>query len=211
MKYLLFLFFPIFLFGSTLVKTFTTGETFKFAENDMIEDIKKQIENNRPAIEEKLNEYKKSAKTKVKNYKPKDLKILTPALKNNIFYPDMTYTNPNDIHDNNGKIIYPKGFKFNPLDFQTLHYQMIVINGNSKEEIQWLVKEGFTDNIKYMILLSDGNYKEIGDELKQPIFYAVPAITEKFNLKHTPTIITQIGNKMEVKEICLSCKKENEK
>ncbi len=120
----------------------------------------------------------------------------------------MTYTNPNDIYDNKGDIIYPKGFKFNPLDYQNIPYQMIVINGDSNEEIEWLIKNNFIDNIKYMILLSDGNYKEVAEKINQPVFYAMPKITEKFNLEHTPSIITQIGNKMEVKEICLSCKEE---
>ena len=211
MKTIILLTLPILLFSSTLVKTYQTGETFDFAENDMIEEIKKQIENNKPQIEEKIEEYKKTAKEKANNYKPVDLKELTPSIKNNTFYPDMTYTNPNDIYDNKGNIIYPKGFKFNPLDYQTIHYQMIVINGNSKEEIEWLIKNNYLDNIKYMILLSDGNYKEVGEKLNQPVFYAMPKITEKFNIQHTPSIITQIGNKMEVKEICLSCKKENEK
>jgi conjugal transfer pilus assembly protein TraW len=211
MKTIILLILPILLFSSTLIKTYQTGETFDFAENDMIEEIKKQIENNKPQIEEKIEEYKKTAKEKANNYKPVDLKELTPSIKNNTFYPDMTYTNPNDIYDNKGNIIYPKGFKFNPLDYQTIHYQMIVINGNSKEEIEWLIKNNYLDNIKYMILLSDGNYKEVGEKLNQPVFYAMPKITEKFNLQHTPSIITQIGNKMEVKEICLSCKKENEK
>lgn len=208
---LLLLILPILLFSSTLMKTFQTGSTFDFAENDMIEDIQNQIKNNKPQIEAKIEEYKKTAKEKANSYKPADLKILTPAIKNNTFYPDMTYTNPNDIYDNNGNIIYPKGFKFNPLDYQTIPYQMIVINGNSEDEIEWLIKNNYIDNIKYMILLSDGSYKEVGEKINQPVFYAMPKITDKFNIEHTPSIISQIGNKMEVKEICLSCKKENEK
>ena len=87
---------------------------------------------------------------------------------------------------------------------------MIVIDGSSKQELDWLVTKNYADNMKYMILLSDGNYQEVGEKLKQPVFYAIPKITEKFNLEHTPSIITQIGNKMEVKEICLSCKDEVE-
>lgn len=211
MKIIILLILPILLFSSTLVKTYQIGETFDFAENDMIEEIKKQIENNKSQIEAKIEEYKKTTKEKANNYKPTDLKELTPSIKNNTFYPDMTYTNPTDIYDNKGNIIYPKGFKFNPLDYQIIHYQMIVINGNSKEEIEWLIKNNYLDNIKYMILLSDGNYKKVGEKLNQPVFYAMPKITEKFNIQHTPSIITQIRNKMEVKEICLSCKKENEK
>ena len=205
MKAMILFLFPIILFSSTLKKQYETGETYQFAEKDMIEEIKEQIINNKTQIENKLEEYKKTTKEKANNYKPTDLKKLSPAIKSNTFYPDMTYTNPNDIYDNKGDIIYPKGFKFNPLDYQTIHYQIIVINGNSKEELDWLIKNNYTDNIKYMILLSDGNYKEVGEKIKQPVFYAMPKITEKFNLEHTPSIITQIGNKMEVKEICLSC------
>lgn len=210
MKIIIFFLLPVFLFSSTLMKKYETGETFKFAEKDMLEEIKEHIENNRTEIEAKLDEYKKTAKEKVKNYKPADLKKLTPAIKNNIFYPDMTYTNPDNIYDNKGDIIYPKGFQFNPLDYQTIPYQMIVIDGSSNIELDWLVTNNYTDNMKYMILLSDGNYQEVGEKLKQPVFYAIPKITEKFNLEHTPSIITQIGNKMEVKEICLSCKDEVE-
>ncbi len=205
MKAMILFLFPIILFSSTLKKQYETGETYQFTEKDMIEEIKEQIINNKTQIENKLEEYKKTTKEKANNYKPTDLKKLSPAIKSNTFYPDMTYTNPNDIYDNKGDIIYPKGFKFNPLDYQTIHYQIIVINGNSKEELDWLIKNNYTDNIKYMILLSDGNYKEVGEKIKQPVFYAMPKITEKFNLEHTPSIITQIGNKMEVKEICLSC------
>ena len=205
MKAMILFLFPIILFSSTLKKQYETGETYQFTEKDMIEEIKEQIINNKTQIENKLEEYKKITKEKANNYKPTDLKKLSPAIKSNTFYPDMTYTNPNDIYDNKGDIIYPKGLKFNPLDYQTIHYQIIVINGNSKEELDWLIKNNYTDNIKYMILLSDGNYKEVGEKIKQPVFYAMPKITEKFNLEHTPSIITQIGNKMEVKEICLSC------
>ncbi len=211
MKTIILFLLPIFLFSSTLIKKYETGETYEFKEKDMIEEIKNNIENNRTQIEAKLEEYKKTTKEKVNNYKPADLKMLTPAIRNNTFYPDMTYTNPDNIYDNKGNIIYPKGFKFNPLDYQTIPYQMIVINGNLEDEIEWLIKNNYKDNIKYMILLSDGNYKEVGEKLNQPVFYAMPKITEKFNIEHTPSIITQIGNKMEVKEICLSCKKENEK
>jgi len=208
MRTILFLLIHSLLFSATLVKTYETGISFKFAEKNMIEEIRNYIKNNKAKIEAKIKEYEKSAKGKVKSYKPDNLKELTPAIKNKTFYPDMTYTNPNNIYDNEGKVIYPKGFKFNPLDFQVLPYQMIVINGTSNKEIQWLINNNYTNNIKYMILLSNGDYQEIKKKLKQDVFYTVSKIINKFNLEHTPSIITQIGNKIEVKEICISCKKE---
>lgn len=212
MKIILFFLVPIVLFSSTIVKIYQTGETFEFKENDMLNDIQNVIQQKKPELEQKLEKIKEESKVKIKNFKPQDMIKLKQAIKENIFYPDMTYTTPDNIYDNNGKVIYPKGFKFNPLDYQTMHYQIIVIDGTLQEEINWLIENNYTNNIKYKILISDGNYSEISKLLKQPVFYAIPKITEKFNLKYTPSIITQIGNKLEVKEICLSCKKkENDK
>lgn len=196
-----------FLFGSDAVKTFYTGDTFDFAENDMLEDIQSEIKDNTPQIKKKLDEIKKGSKKLIKDFKPKDLITLNSATKNNIFYPDMIYTNPENIYDNDGKVIYPKGFKFNPLDFQRMPYQIIVIDGTSADEIIWLKDNNYTNNIKYKILISDGNYKKVQKALNQPVFYCLPKITNKFKLKYTPSIITQIGNKMEVQEVCLKCKK----
>jgi conjugal transfer pilus assembly protein TraW len=53
---LLLLILPILVFSSTLIRKYETGETFDFAENDMIEDIQNQIKNNKPQIEAKIEE-----------------------------------------------------------------------------------------------------------------------------------------------------------
>jgi conjugal transfer pilus assembly protein TraW len=193
------------------VKIYETGTTYEFAENDMLEDIKEHIKNNRPEIEKKFEEIKQGSKSKIQNFQPQGLISLPSATKNNIFYPDMSYTNPDNIYDNEGRLIYPKGFTFNPLDFQMMHTVLVVIDGTSKEQLLWLQKNGYANNIKYKILLSDGNYQEVAKKLKQHVFYCLPQITKKFQLKHTPSVITQIGNKMEVKEICIKCKESKKR
>ena len=199
---------PILIFGAA-TKIYTTGDTFEFAENNMIDEITQSIQDNRPQIEKKLTEMKENSKDKIKNFKPKDMITMTPATKNEIFYPDMRYTNPKNIYDNEGKLIYPKGFTFNPLDYQKMATEMIIIDGTNKDEIKWLQDSGYTNNMRYQILLSDGNYQEVSKIINQHVFYCVPQISKKFKLQHTPSIVTQIGNTMRVKEICLKCKKEN--
>jgi len=44
-------------------------------------------------------------------------------------------------------------------------------------------------------------------KLNQPVFYALPVVEKRFKLQHTPSIITQIGSKIQVKEICIDCSK----
>lgn len=150
-----------------------------------------------------------TAKNRIKNYKPEGIKPLTPAKKNRVFYPDLTYTLDRDITDAEGKIIYPKGFTFNPLKYAHLSYGIVVINGKNPTEVEWFKNSKYANTIAYRLLITDGNYYKLTKELNQNVYYCMPQIQERFQLKHTPSIIIQKGDKMEVREICLGSNKEN--
>lgn len=184
------------------------GQTYEFAERDMIELIYEHIDKNKDEINARLDSERDKSKEKIKNFKPKGLKPLEPAMQDNTFYPPLEYTLKNDIVGADGRVIYKKGYTFNPADYVKIHYAMIVIDGTNESEIEWLKKSNYLNSIAYRILLSDGNYYEMMKEFKQEIFYLMPEIRTKFQIQKTPSIIKQVGNKIEVKEICLSCIKE---
>lgn len=184
------------------------GQTYEFAERDMIELIYEHIDKNKDEINARLDSERDKSKEKIKNFKPKGLKPLEPATQDNTFYPPLEYTLKNDIVGADGRVIYKKGYTFNPADYVKIHYAMIVIDGTNESEIEWLKKSDYLNSIAYRILLSDGNYYEMMKEFKQEIFYLMPEIRTKFQIQKTPSIIKQVGNKIEVKEICLSCIKE---
>lgn len=184
------------------------GQTYEFAERDMIELIYEHIDKNKDEINARLDSERDKSKEKIKNFKPKGLKPLEPAMQDNTFYPPLEYTLKNDIVGADGRVIYKKGYTFNPADYVKIHYAMIVIDGTNESEIEWLKKSDYLNSIAYRILLSDGNYYEMMKEFKQEIFYLMPEIRTKFQIQKTPSIIKQVGNKIEVKEICLSCIKE---
>lgn len=185
------------------------GETKDFAERDMIELIQEFIKNNREEIEKKAYDIREQSKKNVKNYKPKGLKPLQPALEDRMFYPDLTYTLDQDIKNVSGEILYKKGFKFNPADYVKLPYAMVVIDGTNEKEVEWFEKSGFADQVAYRLLLSDGNYYDLNQRLKQEVFYLNPQIKDRFKIEKTPSIIKQIHNKIQVQEICIPCMTEN--
>lgn len=184
------------------------GQTYEFAERDMIELIYEHINKNKDEINARLDSERDKSKEKIKNFKPKGLKPLEPAMQDKTFYPPLEYTLKNDIVGADGRVIYKKGYTFNPADYVKIHYAMIVIDGTNEDEIEWLKKSDYLNSIAYRILLSDGNYYEMMKEFKQEMFYLMPEIRTKFQIQKTPSIIKQVGNKIEVKEICLSCIKE---
>jgi len=187
------------------------GKTYKFKEKDLLIAIHQYIEKNKDKIKQKIEKLRENAKQDIKNFKPKGLIPLTPALKNRVFYPDMNYTLDRDITDIEGRIIYPKGFTFNPLKYAKLSYGIVVINGNNRREVEWFKKSKYANTIAYRLFISDGSYYKLIKELNQPVFYCLPKIVKRFHLKHTPSVIIQRGEKMEVREICLTCKDKDKK
>lgn len=178
------------------------GKTYDFAEKNAIDDIQDHITKNKNKIESNITRIADEQKSKIKEYRPKQ-KELTPAKKNNTYYPNMTYTLKEDILDANGKAIYKKGFKFNPADYIKLNQELIVVNIEIPEQKQWLIDNEYLNNIKYMILLDKGNAFDLAEEYQRPIYYITEEIAERFNINHTPTIVTQIKNQIKVSEICL--------
>lgn len=181
------------------------GETWEFAEKNLLEEIETHIDINEEKILAKLENFRSGLKDKVENFKPKGVKSLPRAEENRVFYPDMTYTNPEDIVDHRGVVLYPKGYKFNPLKYIQYPLTIVVIDGSDREQIEWLQNNNFIDNLKYKILITDGKFGEISKELGQPVFFALKEVQERFQLEHVPSIIKQKGESLEVQEVCLDC------
>lgn len=192
-----------------VAKEMILGKTQDFAERDILELMQEHISKNKAQIEQKSNLLRDKAKEDVKNYKPDGLVPLEPALEDRVFYPDLTYVLDQDIKDHNGKILYKKGFKFNPANYVKMSYALVIIDGKNKKEVQWFKDSGFANQLTYRLLLSDGSFYELNKELKQEVFYLMPEIRKRFQIQRTPSIVKQIGNKIEVKELCISCNENN--
>jgi conjugal transfer pilus assembly protein TraW len=123
----------------------------------------------------------------------------------------MTYIVQEDVKDARGVTIYPKGYKFNPLDYVWLKTSYVVIDATDKEQLEWLKQSGYLNKLQYQVWLSDGGYQEVSKELNQSVFYVNQAITDRFNLKHVPSVIRQSTDKktgyaiVQVQEICIDC------
>ena len=191
-------------------KEMVLGKTSDFAERDMLELIQEHIQKNKAQIEQKSNSIRDKAKEDVKNYKPNGLVPLESALEDRVFYPDLTYILDKDIKDHNGKVLYKKGFKFNPADYVKMSYALIIINGDNKNEVEWFKTSAFANKLTYRLLLSSGSFYELNKELKQEVYYLMPEIRTRFQIQRTPSIVKQIGNKIEVKEFCITCNENNQ-
>jgi conjugal transfer pilus assembly protein TraW len=190
--------------NAKVVEVLHIGKTYPFAEEDLLVAIHKRIQEKKAELEKKAVELSNEAKKQIINFKPKGIDPLTPADKNSTRIIDLTYTLPFDIKDANGKVIYPKGFKFNPADYVKLSYEIIILNANRPQEVEWFFKSKYSKNpLMYRVFLTDGNWYNFQKRYKHQVFYCLPQIEKRFKLRHTVSIIRQVGDKFEIKEIAV--------
>jgi len=188
---------------------FTIGTTYEFAEEDLIIAIKENIQTNEEAIKKRFADMKEKAQTNIDELSPTLSVRPSPAIENRTFYPDTTYVNPKDIRDHTGKILYPKGYTFNPMDYINLAYEIVVINGNRSEELDWIKSTDYLGTAAYRVLITEGKFKKVTEALGQTVFFATDQIINRLSIKKTPSVITQDGNRLKIKEIYVAKAKKN--
>jgi conjugal transfer pilus assembly protein TraW len=197
--------FSALLHGGSITEVEIGGTTYGIKEINIVELIQKHIEDNKDMIQEKLDKVKIEMKKKIENYKPRDLtKNILPATKDAIRYPDPSYTTQFDVKDNNGKILYPKGYKFNPLQYVTLTDKYVVFDYTRQEQIDWIIKNNLHRDITVRLILVDGKVFDAMKFFKREVFYSNDIILQRFDVKVTPSVIVQEGDRIKIQEFYLS-------
>ena len=188
------------------------GTSYTIKEKNLIVLMREHVQQNREKIEKKLKkQYVEIKKKMLTNYKPKNLSItIEPAKKDDIYYPDPTYVLDKDIKDANGKIIYPKGFTFNPLHYISLHSQYVFFDYTRKEQVAWIKKNKFDRDITKKLILVNGNVFQARKELGVNIFYASDNLLRRFEIQYSPSLVAQVGDRVEVKTFKLTKKEKTD-
>lgn len=169
------------------------GKTYEISEKDALSEIEQQA---RTIDWQKT--YNKERLEAVKRYQPEDLRRLPKATEARTYLVDMTYTLDMDVPDGRGGILYPKGHTFNPLDYVTYPGTVVVIDGSDPEQIAWFKRSRHAEGIQTRLLLCDGSHYDTAKTLGRPVFYLNGKIASRFQLEAVPSVIHQVGNKMEV-------------
>ena len=81
------------------------------------------------------------ASVKQRSLEPKAVEGIGKSIENSSKVVDITFELPEDAILENGKILYPRGTKINPLDHMDLGYKIYFINGDDRGSLEWIKKE----------------------------------------------------------------------
>ena len=190
--------------GETLAKDLGKyGATYPITEEDAISQLKKAI------AKYDWEKFKIKQKEKIKNFKPKDLVDLPVAKEDKVFKVDMTGAIKEDIIGRDGEVIYPKGYRYNPMEYVFMRRIIVFINGKDEKQIEWYKKSPYPADMRTMLLITDGSYLDVRKKLNTlTVYYANKEIIERMGIKAVPSVAVQKGTELEVQEYALKKEKQ---
>ena len=144
--------------------------------------------------------HKKGYLEKVQKYRPDNLQQLPRAQRDRSFAVDMTYTLDRNLTDGDGKILYPKGYQFNPLDYMNFTIGLVVIDGADLDQVNWFKQSPYASNHEMKLLLSGGYAQSLIQELDQAVFYLDKEVAGRFHLAAVPCVVVQRDKHIQVTE-----------
>lgn len=104
------------------------------------------------------------------------------------------YTSLIDVPDAQGRILYPKGYTFNPLQHVHLPQRIVVIAPGQEE---WLKAHA---NATDMVLYTHGDVISKQDSIGRPAFILDENLQKRLDVRVTPSIINQEGAHLVINE-----------
>ncbi len=177
----------------------TFGATYPIAEPDALDEIERRVKE----VDWSQVINKKNLEKAVNAYRPSDLKKIGRAERDRIFNVNMAYTLQLDIPDGKGGILYPRGYRFNPLEYIHLPNIIVIINGDDPEQVAWFLSSRYADSFKVSLLLTEGDYAQLSEQFNRAVYYADGRLLKRLNIQAVPSVAMQKGTLMEVKEIAI--------
>lgn len=193
------------------------AHTFSVREEGFTEMIKRKL--SMINLEELQKKLIKKAKERVKT--PKPVEGIYPAENDRVFHHMPIYEIDEDIYLPCGKLLYSKGHQINMLDHQPLLRRVIFIDARINEQVEWLKEFALTPlsydgkKIEDRILLIGGSVFDVKEKLDPALsanvyFDQLGEVSTGWNIKATPSVVTQEKRFLKIQEIALERdKKEN--
>lgn len=163
------------------------GAVYDIAEKDAMEEIRERLA--RVDIEAIKARLKQSVIKKLNNI---NVSGIGKATKDEVRSFRPVFTLPFDIKDEKGRIIYPKGYTFNPLQLFTFPYIFVFIDGSSQKEIEWFLNNStLSDRWDIILMITKGSIFDSWAKLGRYVFAADKRIVDWLQVKRTPSIVYQ--------------------
>lgn len=172
------------------------GNLFKIKEESLLKEIMAKLEaaKENGTLEKLQQQFTEKVKAKV--LRPNPVANIKKAITNRSWTYNPTYTQETDIVDDKGMVIIAAGTSVNALEKLKWGEPMIFIDGEDKEQIQWV------KNKHGKVVLTNGAPLDLGKELNRPVYFDQAGILcHRFKIEAVPAIIEQEDMLLRISEV----------
>lgn len=110
------------------------------------------------------------------------------------------YTLDFDIRLPDGKLLYPKGFSFNPLTYVRLPQRLVIVH---PRDLRWALKTARPSDFILLAAMGklNGDPIALSEKSGRPIFILEERVKDRLDLSVAPVIVEQAGTKLVLTEI----------
>lgn len=172
--------------------TATIGRTWPIAEPDAMAEIEARAAQQPPNMAEQFGP--RSGWSALKGA------TLATTREDRVRHVVPFYTLDTEIRLPDGKLLYPKGFTFNPLTYVSLPQRLVIVH---PRDLGWaLATAALTD---WIILTGGGDAKDdalsLGERHGRALFMLEERVKDRLGLTVAPVIVRQVGQKLELTEV----------
>ncbi|WP_157220928.1 conjugal transfer protein TraW [Flavisphingomonas formosensis] len=184
----------LFVAGAAHGETSTIGRTWPIVEPDALAEIEAKVATLPRNLGPKFGPRSRWSAMKSAS--------LAPAMATRRRSVVPFYTLDMDVTLPDGRVLYPKGFTFNPLTYVSLPQQLVIVHA---AELGWALKTAApTDWI--LLAANIGPAADpiaLREKVGRPLFILEERVKDRLGLTVAPVIVRQVGQKLELTEIRL--------
>jgi len=181
----------------------TLGSTWAIAEPDLLAVIRARLQSAQQsgALAAMNQKFVEAAQASI--HRPHPVTGIGPAIVDRHWSFDPTVTIADDIRDARGNLIAAKGQKFNPLRAVGLAHAFAFVDGDNAAELSWAMKQGAPDKL-WIVLVNGSPTARMGEMQRRFYFDQQGMLTSRFGIEHTPALLSQKGEVLDIREVALS-------
>ncbi len=173
------------------------GPTFPIAERDLIQVFMARAQAR--VDDGSWAKIMQTQQDKMKAYAERPTgRQLPRALTYQVQFFDPTVTLGDDILDQDGKVIWPKGTKVNPLNYRSYPRALCFFDGDDAAQVQW-AKERCLQGDKIRAILVNGPVLQLSKQFNAMVYFdQYGYISKRFGLVAVPALVRQSQNQFAI-------------
>jgi len=174
----------------------TEGEVFPIKETDIRQVMLKHWK-------AEMEKWRKETRKKIERYYDKDAGFAyDTSYREYICTPQ--YTLPEAIRDKNGRVVYPKGYTFNPLEYMKIPFEICFVTDKELDFLPRLEKKDIYTHRELwsgrMYVLVKGNAWKLREKGYLVWDYGISKDwIERMCVKEVPACVKQVGKQLKIR------------